>query len=214
MRTLIFLFVFITISFTQNTKAVDVVYLNDGSIIKGDIIEIIPNETIKIKIIGGNVFVFQMSTVKSIKQEIESLSSVEQDTKTDKLINETKKYPGFDSSYNPNEYSLLKNIGRIGGASVGLATMIGSLAMGDEYFGTTVIPIVGPFITYFRVESDPYSTFLPGGEELLLIAGITQVGFFSLWIISLISESTYKSEHRLSLMPNTNNVGFTLSYNF
>jgi len=42
----------------------DVVYLKNGSIIKGDILEVIPNETIKIKTSDGSIFVFKMDEVE------------------------------------------------------------------------------------------------------------------------------------------------------
>jgi len=40
-------------------KMVDVVYLKNGSVITGSIIEQIPNETIKIQTRDGSVFVYQ-----------------------------------------------------------------------------------------------------------------------------------------------------------
>jgi hypothetical protein len=42
----------------------DIVYLKNGSIIKGDILEVIPNETIKIKTSDGNIFVFKVDEVE------------------------------------------------------------------------------------------------------------------------------------------------------
>ncbi len=200
MRILVFFFVFITISYTQNTKTVDVVYLNDGGIIKGRIIEIIPNETIKIESSSGNVFVFKMSNVESIKNET--------------IIEQNKKYLSYNQTYNPYKYKTQKNIGSLGlAAAIGL-TYIGSLAMGDEMFDSTVLPLVGPFVTISRIEKDPYSDYLPGGKELLLTSGILQVSFFSYWVYYLVKDSDYKSKHRLSVIPNVNNIGFTFSYNF
>lgn len=200
MRTLVLFLIFITISYTQNTKTVDVVYLNDGSIIKGRIIEIIPNETIKIESSGGNVFAFKMSNVDSIKNET--------------IIKQSKQYLNYDQTYNPYKYKTQKNIGSLGlAAAIGL-TYIGSLAMGDEMFDSTVLPLVGPFVTISRIEKDPYSDYLPGGKGLLLTSGILQVSLFTYWMYYLIADSDYKSKHRLSVIPNVNNVGLTFSYNF
>ena len=204
MRTISFIFLIIAISYAQSTKTVDVIYLKDGSIINGEILGIIHNENVKVETNSGNVLLFKMWTVKCIKQE----------TKTVTILKGNKQYPDYDLSYNPNKYTLHKNIGRIGGAAVGIVTIIGSIAMEDGFFATTVIPIVGPFITMKQVENDLHSTYLPGGEELLLASGILQVGFFSIWMVSLFSESMYKSEHRLSIAPTANNIGFTLSYKF
>ena len=47
----------------------EVVYLKNGSIIRGVIIEQIPNESLKIQTQGGSVFVFKMSEVAKIVKE-------------------------------------------------------------------------------------------------------------------------------------------------
>ena len=53
------LFVVITtVSYGQNNYQ-DVVYLKNGGIIRGVIIEQVPNEFIKIETVGKNVFVYQ-----------------------------------------------------------------------------------------------------------------------------------------------------------
>jgi hypothetical protein len=71
----------------------DVVYLKNGSIIHGIIVEQIPGESIKIKTNDGNTFVFKMDEVqKMIKEEI-VIKKVESDSikiKKDKLKSELK----------------------------------------------------------------------------------------------------------------------------
>ena len=47
-------------------EMIDVVYLKNGSVIKGVIIETIPNESIKIEIADGSVFVYQMVEVQKM----------------------------------------------------------------------------------------------------------------------------------------------------
>lgn len=47
----------------------DVVYLNDGSVLRGEIIEMNENESLKIKISGGSVFFILMEDVDEIKRE-------------------------------------------------------------------------------------------------------------------------------------------------
>ncbi|HXL72953.1 MAG TPA: hypothetical protein VN963_04940, partial [bacterium] len=47
-------------------KAEDVVYLNDGSIIHGTIIEEVPNVSIKIQTNDGNTFVYKMKLIQKI----------------------------------------------------------------------------------------------------------------------------------------------------
>ena len=48
----------------------DVVYLKNGSIIRGMIIEQIPNKSIKIQTKDGNVFVFEMDEIEKITKEV------------------------------------------------------------------------------------------------------------------------------------------------
>ena len=48
---------------------IDVVYLKNGSVIKGKIIEMTPGETIKIETADGSVFVYEMTEVERITKE-------------------------------------------------------------------------------------------------------------------------------------------------
>ena len=50
--------------------AEDVVYLKNGSVVRGIIVEQIPNETLKIRTQGGSEFVFKMSEVLKITKEL------------------------------------------------------------------------------------------------------------------------------------------------
>ena len=50
-------------------KYEDVIYLKDGSIIRGTLIERIPGETYKIEIEGGSVFIFTADEVEKITRE-------------------------------------------------------------------------------------------------------------------------------------------------
>lgn len=51
-------------------QTVEVVHLKNGSMIKGMIIEQVPNESIKIQTSDGSVFVYQMSEVEKITKEV------------------------------------------------------------------------------------------------------------------------------------------------
>lgn len=55
--------------YSQEVQYEDVVYLKNGSIIHGMIIEQIPNETIKIKTADRNVFVFEFDQIEKITKE-------------------------------------------------------------------------------------------------------------------------------------------------
>ncbi len=57
-----------TLSFAQNNYQ-DVVYLKNGSIIRGVIIEQVPNKSIKIETVDRNIFVFQMDEIEKYTKE-------------------------------------------------------------------------------------------------------------------------------------------------
>lgn len=47
----------------------EVVYLKNGSVIRGTIIEQVPNQSLKIKTTDGNIFVFKIDEVEKITKE-------------------------------------------------------------------------------------------------------------------------------------------------
>jgi predicted small secreted protein len=58
----------VTIVFAQ-TNFQDVVYLKNGSVVRGTIIEQVPNESLKIETADGSFFVYTISEVKKITKE-------------------------------------------------------------------------------------------------------------------------------------------------
>lgn len=70
-KIILFFFVLlVTVSVSaQQHNLVDVVYLKNGSILRGVIIEQIPNETIKLQTSDGSVFVYQTNEIKKITKE-------------------------------------------------------------------------------------------------------------------------------------------------
>lgn len=56
------------LSYAQ-TKMTDVVYLKNGSIIKGIIVEQVPNQSMKVKTSDGSIFNFQMNEIEKITKE-------------------------------------------------------------------------------------------------------------------------------------------------
>lgn len=60
---------FSTEMFAQKNQKEDVVYLKNGSIIRGNITEQKFGENIKIELLGGSIFVFAESEIDSIKKE-------------------------------------------------------------------------------------------------------------------------------------------------
>ena len=55
--------------FAQNAGLQDVVYLKNGSVIRGMIIEQVPGESLKIETRDGNVFVYQMDEISKMTRE-------------------------------------------------------------------------------------------------------------------------------------------------
>jgi len=55
--------------YAQHNNMIDVVYLKNGSILRGIIIEQVPNELIKLQTADGNIFVFQTSEIEKIVKE-------------------------------------------------------------------------------------------------------------------------------------------------
>lgn len=63
------LLVLITASTFAQSKTQDVVYLKNGSIIRGEIVEQIPNKSIKVETADKNIFVFQFDEIEKITKE-------------------------------------------------------------------------------------------------------------------------------------------------
>ncbi len=73
-RLPVFLFVILisalpSLCHAQEGDLQDVIYLKDGSIIRGIIIEQIPEESLKLRTAAGSVIVFQMSEIERIAKE-------------------------------------------------------------------------------------------------------------------------------------------------
>lgn len=74
----------------------DIVYLKNGSIIKGDILEVVPNETIKIKTSDGSIFVFKMEEVERTgKEEPVTKEMPKAETEVKKTNEQTAKTFGY-----------------------------------------------------------------------------------------------------------------------
>ena len=73
-KSIIFLIAIICISFySQKTMAqgnyIDVIYLKNGSVIKGIIVEQVPNVSLKIQTADGSLFVYKISEVEKMTKE-------------------------------------------------------------------------------------------------------------------------------------------------
>lgn len=68
-RFFICLFVLLIGAAANFAMAQDVVYLKNGSVIKGSVVEIKPSESLKIKTADGSLFVYKMSEVDRIERD-------------------------------------------------------------------------------------------------------------------------------------------------
>lgn len=66
--TIIFCILFISITFSQGVYE-EVVYLKNGSVIKGTILEQVPDVSVKIQTKDGNIFVYKMEEIEKITKE-------------------------------------------------------------------------------------------------------------------------------------------------
>ena len=75
MKKLFLLFVFCCFAGAASAQYAETVHLKNGSIIRGTIIEQIPNQNLKIQTGDGNVFVYSFDEIEKITKETESSST-------------------------------------------------------------------------------------------------------------------------------------------
>ena len=73
----------------------DVVYLKNGSIIRGIITEQIPNESVKIQTKDKNVFVYKMDEISKITKEEIVKPAPERESRRSRLVNGERKKNGY-----------------------------------------------------------------------------------------------------------------------
>jgi len=91
-----FLFLTMSVASAQNTMQ-DVIYLKDNSVVRGIIIEQIPNESIRIQTENGTILSFSIEDIDRIAKGIRENSSVTRPQKPYKprKMYEVKEYNGF-----------------------------------------------------------------------------------------------------------------------
>lgn len=81
--------------YAQQNNMIDVVYLKNGSILRGIIIEQVPNESIKLQTADGNIFVYQTGEIEKITKEASVNQSRKQLVYGDNDIQQRKGYIGL-----------------------------------------------------------------------------------------------------------------------
>lgn len=115
----LFLF-FLSASFIYSQQYEDVVYLKNGSIIHGTIIEQVPNESIKIKTKDGNVFVYSTEEISKITRE--------ETIKKQKLSYDNKLWLGFITGLNLANISISSPSQTLAGPDGIMTFMLGIIA--------------------------------------------------------------------------------------
>ena len=100
---------FSSIALAQNTNLQDVIYLQNGSVIRGTVIEQVPGELIKIETRDGNVFVYKMEEVSKM----------------------TREHSGRNHSIKQNQY-IAKSNGYVGFVEIGYGFGVGELKFRGE----------------------------------------------------------------------------------
>lgn len=93
---LLILMLLSTLAFSQNNME-DVVYLKNGSIIRGIIVEQIPNQSIKIQTTDRNIFVFKFDEIQKMTKE--KLMDMPKNTTKNKELNNTRYLCVLESYY-------------------------------------------------------------------------------------------------------------------
>ena len=159
MRRLLTLSAGLLLSAASVFAATETIYLKNGSVIKGEVIEQVPGKSLKIKTRDGSIFVYQMDEVEKITKENKSTVS------TDGSCN--IRHKGLDFSIGTGY-----NIGTKGGSgnipvdlilskrlspnfSLGLGSGV-QIPAGD---GDAIIPIYADFKGFFPLSSTQITPF-------------------------------------------------------
>ena len=83
----------------------DVVYLKNGSVIKGTIVETIPEKSIKIETVDGNLFVYNLSDIEKLTKEAVTAPVKESKPVLERLGNDNQRSTETQRSYEtPRSY--------------------------------------------------------------------------------------------------------------
>ena len=200
MKSFCLVLILVSMLYPQDNPNVDTVILIDGSTIKGTIVEFVSGKYIRITTTGGSEIQIDMAEVESIQRGPIILPNVSPQ----------------NNQYDRNHLNYKAKISfcKYGWATTAGITLIGSAAMGDKSFSTTVIPVVGPFMTISQIESDSDLDYLPGAKNMLLASGILQASFVSCWILYEILDMSAEPQHALTIYPQTEKLGLTAVYRF
>jgi hypothetical protein len=123
-----------------------VIYLKSGSIIRGMIIEQVPNKSIKIETSGRNVFVYQMEEIEKITKELQQKliplkTNSEFHTKRYEIIEFAYQSAIGESGKDRIRVNLINSYRVTPNVSLGFGTGLRSFYQGGE----VLVPVLGDF---------------------------------------------------------------------
>jgi len=147
----------------------------------------------------GDLLKFGM---KDIAQQLAGLKTAQQ-SGTSALQSPVTKEPISPQYYTTfkynNPFNIHKKIGGYGLLTSWGLTVFGALAVNDQTIATTMIPIVGPFVSIWVVEKRDDLYFIEDGKELLTTAGKVQSGFALYYLLSAIGYELWNPPKRISV---------------
>ncbi len=103
----------------------DVVYLEDGSVIRGQIIEQIPDVSIKVQTIDGNIFAYKMEEVEKIVKESLGIAEIKEEKSPAIALVLSLVFPGLGQYYNGEiKKGIIQEAMVVGGAALALTVGI------------------------------------------------------------------------------------------
>lgn len=200
--TALFILFFTTLTAQQ---MMDVVYLKNGSIIRGIIIEQVPNTSLTIKTADGNVFVFSLNDIEKMTRE-----------EPQKALQSLPAPPAVNSVYlelGGNAFAYSVNYDRVYDDAYVLRAGLGYFGAGN--IGIAIIPITGSYLigrTASKFEVGIGLTIITG-----TIADFSAIGSASAVIGTGILAYRYQPTEggfffRGGITPFFNNAGFVPWY--
>lgn len=190
MKKLLAIFVFVSIcifAFAQENYQ-DVVYLKNGSVIRGLVIEQIPNKSIKIQTADRNVFVYQIDEVEKITKEVNQYQNNTPKVKKDsrhgyQLIIENSAGLGTgDYGMNMEKFSIINGYRFNPYISLGVGTGLryGSISNYDNEFDNIYLPIFADFrVNFINRKVTPYISLDLGSAYNLSVSDEDPGVFFN-----------------------------------
>lgn len=184
----------------------DVIYLKNGSVIRGIIVEQIPNESIKMETRDGNLFVYKLDEISKLTKENEVKGSAKKSLKGNGYMGIVEVGYGIDAG---GDLAKLTNINRVNVSIINGYKFNPYLYLG---LGTGIIYYTGdadelsiPLYTYFKANfiNNKVSPF--ASMSLGYIMNTKEDAFFSGLLLEPAVGVNFSVSQR-------NNISFSLSY--